>query len=367
MAHAAGQDPLDEIAERYAMFRAIVEDNPVEILLGDALANAERTFRSYAALPEDVYPVLALWSAHTFFTNWHFITPYVSLHSATLREGKTRTMEVAGTLVRNPVLAANVSTAALYRLIDAERPTLFLDEQDASARVTEDYRRILNSGYKSNGFVFRSVNGVGTRFTTFCAKMFAGIGTMPDTIRDRSIEIRMRRALPEEQDRLYRFRERRVTEEMRDHRDLLQALSNRYGSQLADAEPTAPGSITNARLVEIWEPLWALADLAGSEWAERSRAACVALQRDEAKDELVALLRDCRAVFGMRDRVSSSEVLMFVDSRLGVYEGPPLRNAKALSMSLRKFEISPRQWRDGDERVRGYERADFEDAWRRYL
>lgn len=357
----------DDLAERFARFAEVVETNPVEVLLGDALENAERTFRSYTALSDDIYPVLALWSAHTFFAAWHHVTPYVSLHSATLREGKTRTMEVAGTLVRNPVLAANVSTAALYRAIDAERPTLFLDEQDASAKMTEDYRRILNSGYKSNGFVVRSVNGTATRYSTYCPKMFAGIGVMPDTIRDRSIEIRMRRALPEEQEQLIRFKERRVLEEMRDHGDLLTHLANRYGQQLGDVEPQPPTGMTNARLIEIWEPLWALADLAGSDWPERSRAACIALQRQEPKDELVALLSDIRTIFGQRDRVSSSEVVFFIDDRRGVYEGAPIRNAKKLAAMLRPFEIRATQWRAGGERTRGYERADFEDAWKRYL
>jgi hypothetical protein len=266
------------------------------------------------------------------------------------------------------VIAANISTAALYRLIHIERPSLFIDEQDASGKVTDDYRKILNSGYKANGYVVRSVNGVPVRFSTYGAKCFAGIGYMPDTIRDRSVEVRMKRALSEEQDRLSRFHTAKAFLANEPHRDMLQALANRYGQDIADAEPEIPDAITNARSVEIWEPLWALADLAEREWPERSREIAVAMQQAAPRDDKVALLADVRSVFGTREKASSAEIISFVDDRRGVYEGRPIRNGKQLALMLRPFEIYPKRMRlPSGENMHGYERADFEDAWKRYL
>jgi hypothetical protein len=356
------QDPTEE-QERYERFRNIVEQYPVDVLLGDALVEAERTLREFVVLPEPAYPTLALWTAHTFFVGYRQVTPYVSLHSATLREGKTRTMEVAEVLTQRPVVGANLSTAALYRTINDERPTLLLDEQDATVGMTQDFRRILNSGYRSSGWVARVVSGRAERFSTFCPKMFAGIGVLPDTLRDRSIEVRLRRALPEEQDRLGRLQTNKTAALKADHRAMLQVLANKHGQRVGDAEPLAPSGLKSARAVEVWEPLWALADLAEGDWPERSRAAALELQQEDPRDEKVALLADIQSVFGTRDRVSSAEIIAYVDSREGVYEGPPLRNGKALAMMLRAFEVRPTHSRVGS----GYDRAAFEDAWRRYL
>ena len=110
-------------------------------------------------LPDESIQTLALWSVHTYLYDYGHVTPYISINSATMREGKTRVMETASLVVRNPQMAANISTAALYRLVDAEQPSLMIDEFDQSGRVTEDFRRILNSGSASNGYVIRSVKG----------------------------------------------------------------------------------------------------------------------------------------------------------------------------------------------------------------
>jgi hypothetical protein len=275
-------------------------------------------------------------------------------------------METAALVVRNPQMAANISTAALYRLVDAAQPTLLIDEFDQSARVTEDFRRILNSGFQSNGSVIRSVSGSAVRFRTYCPKMFAGIGKVPDTIRDRSIEIRARRALPNEQDRIERLKPVRTLMEYAPLRDMLQATANRFGPEVGDAEPV-PTASDNARWADIWEPLWAVADLAGEPWASRSRVLADAMMQPDPRDEKIGLLADIRTVFGNRARISTAELLAGLNEMHGVYQGPAVRNGKQLADILRPFEVHPRKMRLGtDDSVRGYDRADFRDAWARY-
>lgn len=48
-------------------------------------------------------------------------------------------------------------------------------------------------------------------FQTFCPKMLAGLSRLPDTIKDRSLDIRTKRKLREE--RVERFRFRKVKHE----------------------------------------------------------------------------------------------------------------------------------------------------------
>ena len=90
-------------------------------------------------------------------------------------------------IVARPWLTARTSAAALVRKVDADRPTLLLDESDAAFGAEKEYaealRGILNSGYKRSGRASLCV-GKGADlsvkdFSTFCPKAIAGIGRLP--------------------------------------------------------------------------------------------------------------------------------------------------------------------------------------------
>jgi hypothetical protein len=98
------------------------------------------------------------------------------------------------------------------RKIDAERPTLLLDESDAAFKGDREYaealRGVLNSGHRRGGKTTVCV-GQGAEigfkdFSTYCPKAIAGIGKLPDTVQSRSIPIRLKRRAPGE--RIERFR-----------------------------------------------------------------------------------------------------------------------------------------------------------------
>ena len=87
----------------------------------------------------------------------------------------------------------------------------------------------------------------------------------------------------------------------------------------------------------------------------------------DPRDEKVALLADIRTVFGNRARISTSELLGALNGMHGVHQGPAIRNPKQLADILRPFGVHPKKMRLGtDNSVRGYDRADFRDAWARY-
>jgi putative DNA primase/helicase len=48
-------------------------------------------------------------------------------------------------LVPKPIGASNITTAALFRVIEAARPTLLLDEADTYAQDNEDLRGALGA------------------------------------------------------------------------------------------------------------------------------------------------------------------------------------------------------------------------------
>src|SRR5439155_12653817 len=100
---------------------------------------------------------------------------------------------------------ANISDAALFRAIAKLSPTLLLDEVDAifgpKARDREELRGMLNAGYRRGAVTHRMGGNKMTTleaFPVFCAKVFALIGDLPDTIADRAVRIRLERRTRDE-------------------------------------------------------------------------------------------------------------------------------------------------------------------------
>ena len=131
--------------------------------------------------------VVALWAVHTWLLDAAEATPYLAVTSAEKRSGKTRLLEVLELLVREPWFTGRTTAAVLPRKIDADKPTLLLDESDAAFGGDKDYaealRGVLNSGYRKGGkatvCVGQGANISFKDFSTFSPKAIAGIGKLP--------------------------------------------------------------------------------------------------------------------------------------------------------------------------------------------
>jgi hypothetical protein len=337
--------------------------------------------RRYVSLSESQARVVALWVVHTHVFESGDATPYLAITSAEKQSGKTRLLEVVAPLVANPWLTGRVSAAVLVRKIDARRPTLLLDESDAAFGGEKEYaealRGVLNTGHRSGGksscCVGQGVNISFQDFSTFCPKAIAGIGKLPDTVADRAVPIRLKRAAPDE--RVERFRLRDIRDEVTALREGVEAWCLTITGGLPEARPELPEALTD-RQQDGAEPLLALADLAGGRWPQMARRAFVELCTEaQAADDSIgkSLLSDIRLVFEQNgvDRFSSagltSALAEIETSPWGEWsQGKPLSPAK-LARLLRPFAIPPHSIRIGDETPKGYLREDFEDAFRRYL
>ena len=125
-------------------------------------------------------------------------------------------------------------------------------------------------------------------FSVFCPKVLAGIdtGRLPDTIKDRSVILHMkRRRVGEEVERL---RYRNVAPEAEPLTDSLQAWAEAASPILRTANPELPDELSD-RAADGWEPLLAIADLAGEPWATEARRAAgiLSAQGDEDESRLV--------------------------------------------------------------------------------
>ena len=209
-----------------------------------------------------------------------------------------------GALVNRPVVASQLRSRELLRLIDERHSTLLVDEIENLISENDELRDIVNSDPgRSSAFVVRVDNehhrnskvpvyGLDPKvstmahasppifspglkvFSSWCPKAMAAIRFLPDIFAERCIFIRMRRKT------------------RKDHCEPLRNLA-RYANSLrrkcarfvldcshkiANARPDIPVD-ARGRLGHAWEPLFPLADLAGEPWPSLARQAAQALAK----------------------------------------------------------------------------------------
>jgi hypothetical protein len=338
--------------------------------------------RRFVVMSEAQARVLALWIPHTHAFEAAETTPYISITSAEKESGKTRVLEVLSTLVARPWFTGRTTAAVLIRKIDAERPTLLLDESDAAFKGDKEYaealRGQLNTGYRRGGAASLCV-GQGANisykdFETFSPKAIAGIGSLPDTVASRSIPIRLERRAPDE--KVERWRERRGRDQAEPLRQRVEAWAAAYVGQLRGAEPEIPDELGD-RAQDTAEPLLAIADCVGGEWPQRARVALIELHAQTVVEDDsigVRLLADIAHAFEHfdTDKLASEQLLGYLHS---LDEAPWAEwgkagkglNAKGLADVLRRFRIKSRAVRLDDGVAKGFKREQFEPVFARYL
>ncbi len=363
------------------LIKAAQEWKPGAIELCAALDALVVYIRRFVFMSEPQARVVALWVAHTHARKAADATPYLAVTSPEKHSGKTRLLEALEPVVANPWLTGRVTAAVLIRKIDGVAPTLLLDESDAAFGGEKEYaealRGVLNTGHRRSGkascCVGQGANISFRDFSTFCPKAIAGIGKLPDTVADRAIPIRLKRAAPGE--RVENFRLCEVEGEATQLRGEFETWAAITAEKLRDARPPLPPKLSD-RQQDGAEPLLAIADAAGRLWPEEARKALVELCRgawslDDSRG--AQLLRDIRQIFKDRDvdRLRSVELaaaLAQIETSPWAEwsKGKPL-TTHGLARLLRPFEICPGTKRGGDKTFKGYLREDFLDAFARYL
>jgi hypothetical protein len=269
---------------------------------------------------------LALWTLHTYAFQLRDVSAYIGLESPEKRCGKTTLLTVLSELVNRPIVASNISSPAFFRLIEEARPTLLIDEADTFLQGNDELRGILNSGYtRKTAYVVRvssasfpkhkkdalacasdalpddnsfSRPADGTRlarFSCWCPKVMAAIGRLPETLADRCIVIRMqRKALRDKCDRLRNLNAAPL-------RSQCARFVLDHSEAISQAWPEIPPSL-NDRAADIWEPLFALADLAGGPWPALARDAAVAACATTHENIPLARYSSISSLFSSRRR-----------------------------------------------------------------
>ncbi|WP_166805022.1 DUF3631 domain-containing protein [Nitrosococcus wardiae] len=359
--------------------REITFDEPEpwpEPVNGNGLLNeVKAVFNGYLVLPPMASSILAAWTVHTYLINAAHATPYLHISSPQPQCGKSTLLDLLEALVYRSFKFASASPSAIFRVIEEHHPTLLIDEADSFLKENEDLRGILNDGYKPNGSVLRTVsinNEHQVRaFSTWGAKAIAGIGNLPTTIADRSIEITLKRKLPTEKTK--RLRLRTIGKELLPLRRRIVRWVEDNKEAIAKAEPLIPDELSNRR-EEVWETLFAIADCAGGDWPKVMRQ--IAGQQNTSSGDQPAelqLLADILSVFEDKqiDRIFSNELvdalIEMEDRPWGEWRrGKPI-TSNLLSKLLKPFKIKAKQVWISPKNRNGYLKTDFDDAYIRYV
>ena len=112
----------------------------------------------YVAMETGSAEAVALWVLHAHALEAFQISPRLAITSPEKRCGKTTTLDVVQFLTPRPLSTSNTTAAAIFRTIEAARPTLLIDEADTFLTSSEEIRGVLNSGHRRSGaFVLRLV------------------------------------------------------------------------------------------------------------------------------------------------------------------------------------------------------------------
>jgi len=152
--------------------------------------------RKFIFLKEEAeYIVIALIPLLSYIVSVFERIPYFWLR-ADKGSGKTTLMSVLKPLVYHPVFVSNITPSTLFRIVDENSPTLFMDEVEALAtksHTNNPFIQILNSGYHKEGRVTRTLGNLVQTFKTYGLKILAGISQIAETVEDRCIQINLQK------------------------------------------------------------------------------------------------------------------------------------------------------------------------------
>jgi putative DNA primase/helicase len=360
-----------EAAQGSALQFEEIEPWPAEVSGAQLLDELAGEFARFIALPPRAAEVFALWTLHAHAFQCFAHSPRLNITAPEKGCGKTLVLDVLSRFVPRALRTESVTTAVLFRLVDAHAPTLLIDECDAGLRDNDELRAALNAGFQRGGKHLRcegdqnKVRG----FRTFAPVALAGIGALPATLADRSIQIRMQRATKTESAALQRLDTRHTTQ-------YLTRMAARWTADnaacLEATNPTIPDGLFN-RKADVWRPLFAVADIAGADWPAKARAAAMALAGADDDGVNVELLRDVRAAFESEgtDRLSSADLIKALcadaEKRWKTFDHGREMTQRQLASRLRGFGAVSKPIRFADGLLRGYEILQFQNAFTRYL
>ena len=337
------------------------------------LENIIKAIGRHVALSEPQKLATALWVLHAHALEKAEHSPRLHISSPVKRCGKTVLLQTVALLVPRRLATENMSSAALFRLIEMHQPTLLIDEVDAFLKENEDMRGLINAGHARGGQVVRLVGDHHDprTFSVWGALALAGIGEVHPTIEDRSITISLRRRRKDE-----------AVERLRSNRDHLALLARQIARWVEDnlnrisEDPDLPEELHD-RAQDNWRSMIAIADAISPAAGTKARECACNLEReaeeDADSDAGVRLLKDVFAIVAepsVSERVALTaeyilgKLLAMTDSPWPEWKRGKPMTTHSLARLLKPFHIKSKQIKPDNKK--GYKRDEVKEAYARY-
>lgn len=298
-------------------------------------------------------------------------TPRLAYLSDEPGSGKSRALEVTGSLSRKPALVADVTGPAMHTLI-SQGACLLVDELDlvlGAGDSAKPIRAAINAGYRRSGAVARN-KGMAS---VFAPVALAGLAItfsrnpLLEPTRQRAIVVIMKRnagkvVLEPWRERIHRSEADAIAASM-------SAWAQSATVDLVTTFPDLPEACGD-RLMDLWEPLFIIAACAGGDWPERMERAFDELGQGTSTEPVMPpgmqLMADIRQVWaGGASRMSTADLVSALMSAEGSVWPSVWRDAAQIphemASLLRPYGVEPRKLRPepGSAPVQGYLRSDF--------
>jgi putative DNA primase/helicase len=362
----------------------VVEPWPEPVDVGALISDIVRRIKKHVVLSDEATLATALWVLLAWVhADVAVHSPILWITSAEPDSGKTTLAVLVGFMTPRGLVVTEISEAALFRSIELWTPTIVATEADAILVNNEALRAVLNSGWTRGAGVLRCVGDdkVPHLFPTFAPKVIDMLGRrLPPSTMSRCIKVELRRKLDTESRDDFDHIDDIGLQELRS-RALRWALDS--ADDLKSVRPALDGF--NNRLRQNWRLQVAIADLAGGDWGDRAREAVLRLARvtrREAISDRIRAVIDIHAILEPTvedgepgapiDAISSAKLVELLvadpDGFWAEYPKDKPLTQRRLAMLLEPFHIFPAQvWITPKVQARGYLRAWFQDAWKRYL
>ena len=346
------------------------------------LADLSSLIGRYVSMPAHVADAVVLWSVATWLHEHLEVSTFLNVTSAIKRCGKSLLLEIIAELVYRPMpLSGGISPAALFRMIEKCSPTLLLDEADTYFAEAAELRGVVNGSQRRElAYVLRCVgeDHEPRRFTTWCPKAISGIGTLPDTVIDRCVTVRLERRPPGLVLLHWSERDKAIIEHL--PRRIARWIDNETATILKESRRINFPDDLHDRARDAWRILLAIGAVAGGEWAGpegRAWRACQHIGAD-AEEETGArekLLVDLWKVFREAGDPEALPTQRILEDLADMEERPwsecqrgKRLSARGLASLLKPFKVKPKNIKlPGQGVVKGYDRTHLQPVWDAYL
>ncbi|MBN1871435.1 MAG: bifunctional DNA primase/polymerase [Candidatus Omnitrophica bacterium] len=340
--------------------------------------------KRFICFPDEAYlSYISLWVMGTYVFTLFRYYPYVWLN-AEKGSGKTLLMEILSAIAFNGELVTNPTESVIFRDISNNLITMFIDEVEQLRKRDKDTYGsligLLNTGFSKAGVVKRSEctskgNFEVKTYRAYSPKMFAGINEIDDILQDRTVRIPLLRK--KDNEIVERYKETsEVLELQRSIRDDLYVFALTYAKQIAEYyHRDGPGGIEgmshlNNRELDIWEPIFLLANLIDTENKNNElTTAMEALSRkslDEKQSDSVAQNETYKILAVLKTMIEElqplneqGDVFIFEAERVLEYfkaneDFDWIQRTNVLTRRLKKVKVSSDQRRVIGEKKRVY-------------